>query len=144
MRNSSRRLETRTGNREFPAAVPCPQSRVTPVPAWPVASSEFSEEEAPTRIDLPYAYREQDSWKAPPRYSVVRRISVSAPPEGALRAFPARWAARLLVASVSFATIALLAFTLLSRTDSAVLGLDAGLIPNIQAAIARGRSAFAP
>src|SRR6478735_5850731 len=118
MRNASRTLLTREGNREFPAAVPYRSSRATPIAPRPVRPSEFPAEERPTRIDVAYDHRDQESWPAAPRFSEVRPFSrsFSLPPKRARRARFGHGTAKLLLASVLSSIAALVRFALRSRT----------------------------
>jgi hypothetical protein len=118
MQNSSRGLLSKSGKREFPAAAPytevaAPQSevRATSMP-FRDCSSEFPLEEAPTRVDVTYDHRDQESWLAPPRYSLVRPLAVSPAPERARVSGLRSRAAKLLFAAVLFAVVALLWFAL--------------------------------
>src|SRR3954454_10596609 len=114
MGNSSRRLLTETWRREFPAAVPYTAASATPGAARSDWSSEFPSDEAPTRIDLAYDHRDQESWDTPPRDSVVRPLPLplSLPlrpaAKPAARARVGHGAVKLLLASALAAILALL------------------------------------
>ena len=98
MRNSSRTLRTINSRREFPAAVPYTESGVTAVvPQWDW-QSEFPRDEAPTRIDVTYDYRDQESWTVAPRRSTVRSLSPMHAPESAPPSTMAQRAAKALFA----------------------------------------------
>ena len=135
MGSSSRRLLTETGRREFPAAVPYTEARATPGAARPDWSSEFPSDEAPTRIDVAYDHRDQESWDAPPRDSVVRPLPLPLPlplPPAPTPAPPARlghWAVKLLLASALAAILALLGFALLSPVARELPPAPAGAQP---------------
>jgi len=113
MENSNRRLPTANGRREFPAAVPWTEAGVTPVVGRPDRSSEFPAHEPPTRIDLNYDHRDQQSWDTPPRYSVVRPFSALPAPELPTPSRLHGWSAKLLFVSVLSGIMALLGFALL-------------------------------
>ena len=114
MRNSSRSALMHNGKREFPAALPYAPPPATPVPPGPDWSPEFPSDEAPTRIDVRYDYRDQESWVAPARSSVVRSI-VPLRPLGSERPSRVRQsAAKLRLAVILSAISAVLAFGLLS------------------------------
>jgi len=111
MQNSSRKALTVNGRREFPAARPYTESQVVLVAPRADRSSEFPADEAPTRVDLTYDHRDQESWHAAPRHSLVSppaRLPAPEPaPPGRLRHWDSK---RLLV----FALVALAGFELLS------------------------------
>jgi len=125
VQNSSRGSLSKSGKREFPAAPPyteaaapyaeaaAPHSEVratsAPLRDW---SSVFPLEEAPTRIDVAYDHRDQESWLAPPRYSLVRPLAVSPTPERARGSGLRSRAAKLLLVGVLSTVIALLWFAL--------------------------------
>jgi hypothetical protein len=101
------------GRREFPAAVPWTESGVTSVVGAAHPSSEFPADEPPTRIDLNYDHRDQQSRDTPPPYSEVRPLAVLPAPK---RVAPSRsgvWPAKLLHASLLSGIMALLGLALL-------------------------------
>lgn len=120
MRNSSERLATKDGNREFPAAVPCAPFTVVLAAPCPEPLSDFSAEEAPTRIDVTYRGPDHQSWPPPPRNSVVRPVRVSAARASARRSPFQHPVGRFLAAGLVSVAIALAGFALLSVASHAL------------------------